>query len=67
MEYRYKSLVENTTDKKQLENLTECFHFLVDEDKMGERFKFFALYPETAQRIFDKYPMVGFPVKNKNL
>ncbi|KAJ8964974.1 hypothetical protein NQ314_004491 [Rhamnusium bicolor] len=57
--YRFKTLAKNTKDK-HLENLTECYKFLTDEDKMGERFKFCALFPETIKKILNKCPVVGF-------
>lgn len=60
LEYRLKALKENIRDKKDIEHLTGCFNFLVDKDKMGERFKFFGLFPETAKKIYDKFPVVGF-------
>ncbi|KAJ8957978.1 hypothetical protein NQ318_001979 [Aromia moschata] len=60
LEYRFKSLAQNIKNKKQLENLKECFKFLTDEDKMGERFKFCALFPETVKKILDRYPVIGF-------
>ncbi|KAJ8913697.1 hypothetical protein NQ315_007414 [Exocentrus adspersus] len=60
LEYRFKSLAKNIEDKQQLENLTECYNFLVDDDKMGERFKFCALFPETARKILNKVSVVGF-------
>ncbi|CAH1163322.1 unnamed protein product [Phaedon cochleariae] len=60
LEFRFRALKENITDKKHLENLSECFRILTDKDKMGERFKFFSLFPETMKRILDKCPVVGF-------
>ncbi|XP_018568373.1 protein arginine methyltransferase NDUFAF7, mitochondrial [Anoplophora glabripennis] len=60
LEYRFKALARNIEDKDQLENLTECYNFLVDEEKMGERFKFCALFPETARKILNKAAVVGF-------
>lgn len=60
LEYRFKALAKNVEDKQQLENLSECYNFLIDEEKMGERFKFFALFPETARKILNKASVVGF-------
>lgn len=61
LEYRLKALIQNVKDdRKQVDNLTECFNILVDKKKMGERFKFFALLPETTKKILEKVPVVGF-------
>lgn len=60
LEYRFKSLARNITDEKNLENLTMCYKALTDKDKMGERFKFCALFPETMKKILKKCPVVGF-------
>ncbi|XP_050302688.1 protein arginine methyltransferase NDUFAF7, mitochondrial [Anthonomus grandis grandis] len=60
IEYRVGALMKNMTDKKQIENLQECYNFLTDESKMGERFKFCTLMPTSLKKIIDKYPIVGF-------
>ncbi|KAG5900076.1 hypothetical protein JTB14_016048 [Gonioctena quinquepunctata] len=60
LEYRFKALKDQVKDKKHLDGLTECFKILTDKDKMGERFKFCALFPETMKKILDKCPVIGF-------
>lgn len=63
LDVRVQRLKQTITDQKQLDNITECYKSLTDTDKMGERFKFFALIPETMKPILDVYPMVGFSEK----
>ncbi|KAH1018714.1 protein arginine methyltransferase NDUFAF7 homolog, mitochondrial [Dendroctonus ponderosae] len=60
IEYRVNALTANMQDKKQIDNLKQCYNFLTDESKMGERFKFCTLLPSTLKKILDKYPVVGF-------
>ncbi|KAL1502587.1 hypothetical protein ABEB36_007710 [Hypothenemus hampei] len=60
IEYRVKALVENMKDEKQIENLKHCYDFLTNESKMGDRFKFCAMFPSTIKKILDKYPVIGF-------
>lgn len=60
IEYRVNALAENMKDKKQIENLKQCYNFLTDDAKMGERFKFCSLLPSTLSKILEKYPVVGF-------
>lgn len=60
IEYRVNALTANMQDKKQIDNLKQCYHFLTDESKMGERFKFCTLLPATLKKILEKYPVVGF-------
>lgn len=60
LEHRFKSLSENAKNKIHLENLQTSYNMLVDSDKMGERFKFFALFPDTLKNFLKMYPVVGF-------
>ncbi|XP_066261487.1 protein arginine methyltransferase NDUFAF7, mitochondrial-like [Euwallacea similis] len=60
IEHRIKALSENLTDKAQLKNLEQCYNFLTDDAKMGERFKFSCLLPSTLSRILKICPVVGF-------
>ncbi|XP_057668926.1 protein arginine methyltransferase NDUFAF7, mitochondrial isoform X1 [Diorhabda carinulata] len=60
LELRFKALKENLTSSRELYNLNKCYSILIDADKMGERFKFMALFPETMKKILDRFPVVGF-------
>ena len=62
IDVRYKKLSENvSTDKSDLK---AAYHVLTDEDKMGERFKFFSIFPKTMKPIHEKYPPIGFEYPN---
>ena len=62
IDVRYKKLSEHvSTDKSDLK---AAYHVLTDEDKMGERFKFFSIFPKTMKPIHEKYPPIGFEYPN---
>uniref|UniRef100_A0A6P7G8W3 Protein arginine methyltransferase NDUFAF7 n=1 Tax=Diabrotica virgifera virgifera TaxID=50390 RepID=A0A6P7G8W3_DIAVI len=63
LEFRFKVLKDKINDEKNIINLNESYKTLIDEDKMGERFKFMALFPETMKIIFEHYPVIGFSAK----
>ena len=61
IEIRYKKLTETSTiDNKDLDL---AYSSLMDEDKMGSRFKFCSIFPKTMQPIHQKYPPAGFENK----
>ncbi|CAH0549622.1 unnamed protein product [Brassicogethes aeneus] len=60
LECRFKNLLGSLTDKEHIRNLTASYEMLTRDDKMGKRFKFFAIFPETLRKILDKFPVVGF-------
>lgn len=49
---------------KVSDDLEQSLDMLINPDKMGKRFKFFALFPKTMEKIHAEYPPVGF-YKNK--
>lgn len=59
IEQRVNKLKENADDK-QKEAIDFGYKMMVDEDKMGTRFKLLSLLPATLGKILEKYPVVGF-------
>lgn len=64
IEHRMQALKEKA-DEKQKESLDYGFHMMLDENKMGKRFKFLAVVPAVLQDFLKKYPPAGF-VSNKD-
>lgn len=60
IQHRVKALTDSMKDRTQIGNLNECYNFLTDDAKMGERFKFCALMPLKLKKLFDKFPVIGF-------
>ncbi|CAG9857686.1 unnamed protein product [Phyllotreta striolata] len=60
LDVRVDSLKQTLKDAEQLENIDKCFDYLTNNSKMGERFKFMAILPETMKPILDVHPVVGF-------
>ena len=58
IDIRYAKLRE--TGNIDSKDLDLAYHSLTDEDKMGNRFKFCAIFPKTMQPIHHKYPPAGF-------
>ena len=46
--------------------IRSAYEMLTDEDKMGSRFKFLAVFPATMEKIHQKYPPVGFSTSPAN-
>ncbi len=51
--------MENATPEVQ-ESLKSGYEMLTKPDQMGERFKFFAIYPTVLDKILRRYPPAGF-------
>ena len=49
-----------TAEPDQQQHILHSYHTLTSNDKMGERFKFAAIFPASMQTIHEKYPPVGF-------
>lgn len=49
------------SDEEQ--NLISGYNMMIDEDKMGERFKFFSMFPEILKDYLFRYPVTGFEQK----
>ncbi|CAH1978266.1 unnamed protein product [Acanthoscelides obtectus] len=60
LEYRFEALKNTIKDAKHIANLTNCYNYLTDNDKMGERFKFLAVFPSVMKKIFERCPVIGF-------
>lgn len=45
---------------KLADDLDQSLDMLINPEKMGKRFKFFALFPKTMEKIHAEYPPVGF-------
>ncbi|PSN49022.1 Protein arginine methyltransferase NDUFAF7 [Blattella germanica] len=59
IDLRLEILLRNC-DEKQRKNLISGYHMMVDKDKMGERFKFFSLFPSVLQEHLTRFPVNGF-------
>jgi len=55
----FQILLQNC-DEKQKQNLLFGYHMMVDEDKMGERFKLFSLFPSVLMEHLVRFPVSGF-------
>jgi len=55
----FQILLQNC-DEKQKQNLLFGYHMMVDEDKMGERFKLFSLFPSVLKEHLVRFPVSGF-------
>lgn len=58
-EFRLNVLLENATDE-QAKQLQSGYKSLTEPDKMGKRFKMFALYPRVLEQILKQSPSFGF-------
>ncbi|XP_023709440.1 protein arginine methyltransferase NDUFAF7, mitochondrial isoform X2 [Cryptotermes secundus] len=59
IDMRLQILLQNCGEK-QKENLLLGYHMMVDEDKMGERFKLFSLFPSVLKDHLERFPVSGF-------
>jgi NADH dehydrogenase [ubiquinone] 1 alpha subcomplex assembly factor 7 len=59
IDVRLQILLQNC-DEKQKQNLLFGYHMMVDEDKMGERFKLFSLFPSVLMEHLVRFPVSGF-------
>jgi hypothetical protein len=55
----FQVLLQNC-EEKQRENLMFGYHMMMDEDKMGERFKLFSLFPSVLKEHLIQFPVSGF-------
>lgn len=60
IEHRIKKLEESAINDKQRESLQFGYHMMIDDDKMGRRFKILALLPSVLKQLLEKYPPCGF-------
>lgn len=60
IEERVKKLMESSKNDEERKSIDFSYHMMVDEDKMGKRFKLLSILPETLRKIVDKYPVAGF-------
>lgn len=51
--------MENASPEQQ-DSLKSGYDMLTKADQMGERFKFFAVYPKVMDVILKRYPPAGF-------
>ncbi|KAK7791807.1 hypothetical protein R5R35_005113 [Gryllus longicercus] len=56
---RLNVLLEQCNDNEKT-RLRSSYNMLVDSDKMGKRFKFFAMFPAVLKEHLDKFPVAGF-------
>lgn len=59
-ELRLQALVDKTHSETDAESLKSGYKMLSDPSQMGERFKFFAMFPRTLENHLTKFPVSGF-------
>ncbi|XP_040577121.1 protein arginine methyltransferase NDUFAF7, mitochondrial [Lepeophtheirus salmonis] len=50
----------SSSNEKAASIIEENYKTLTDSDKMGDKFKFFSIFPRTMEEILRQYPPVGF-------
>ncbi|CAB4056996.1 NDUFAF7 [Lepeophtheirus salmonis] len=50
----------SSSNEKAASIIEENYKTLTDSDKMGDKFKFFSIFPSTMEEILRQYPPVGF-------
>ncbi|XP_076760856.1 protein arginine methyltransferase NDUFAF7, mitochondrial [Xylocopa sonorina] len=56
---RLQILLQNVT-KEELKCLESGYHMIMDEDKMGARFKVLSMFPSVLKEYLEKIPVAGF-------
>ena len=59
---RCQQLLNSNKDMYIHKNILESYDTLTNPEKMGNKFKFVGLFPNTMSEIHSKYPPVGFSV-----
>lgn len=57
---RLRALVQNATNPDDVKSLQSGYEMLTDPTKMGNRFKFFAMFPSVMREFHQKRPVNGF-------
>jgi hypothetical protein len=54
-------LLQNSTlSQETRDNLEQGVHKLTDSTQMGERFKFFSMFPKVLEQHLKRFPVAGF-------
>lgn len=61
IEQRLHKLLRNCLEEER-KNLTSGYKMLTDPTQMGERFKFFSIFPDVVKAFLIKYPPAGFHI-----
>lgn len=59
IDVRLQMLLKNVSEEKK-KSLKSQYHMIMDEDKMGTRFKVLSLFPSILKEYYTKIPVVGF-------
>ncbi|XP_060817316.1 protein arginine methyltransferase NDUFAF7, mitochondrial [Bombus pascuorum] len=59
IDLRMQMLLQNTSEEGK-KSLQTGYHMIMDEDKMGTRFKVLSLFPSVLKEYFEKVPVAGF-------
>lgn len=59
IDLRLQILLQNTSEEGK-KSLQTGYHMIMDEDKMGTRFKVLSLFPSVLKEYFEKVPVAGF-------
>ena len=62
---RLESLLVKCSDEDQKEVLTSGLDMLINPEKMGQRFKFLAMFPKILKEHLSKFPVSGFDEEKK--
>lgn len=57
---RLKSLLSSSKTSENSELLKSAYDMLTNPEKMGSRYKFFAIFPKTIESHLMKFPVNGF-------
>ena len=61
IDVRRQKLVEhNSGNDKLVQEIESAYNYLLSPEKMGQRFKFFSIFPKTMAPIHQRFPPVGF-------
>ncbi|XP_050479484.1 protein arginine methyltransferase NDUFAF7, mitochondrial isoform X1 [Bombus huntii] len=59
IDLRLQMLLQNASEEGK-KSLRTGYHMIMDEDKMGTRFKVLSLFPSILKEYFEKVPVTGF-------
>ncbi|XP_046388342.1 protein arginine methyltransferase NDUFAF7 homolog, mitochondrial [Ischnura elegans] len=61
IDIRLEALKKSCSSEKEVKWIEAGYRMLTDPTQMGERFKFFALFPCVLREFLHKFPVAGFP------
>ncbi|XP_071450796.1 protein arginine methyltransferase NDUFAF7 homolog, mitochondrial [Hetaerina americana] len=61
IDVRLEALKKSCSSEREVKWIEAGYRMLTDPTQMGERFKFFALFPNVLRQFLHKFPVAGFP------